>query len=152
MDIRGLNQLIKALKVAPPTIRIGVLGSSARTSNGSGKNPTNAEVGAVHEFGAPARGIPQRSFLRMPLADNLGKQMEASGLLGKEALAHVVSTGNVMPWIQATALVAEAVVEDAFEQEGPGWAPWAEGYSNEGGSILTDSGQLRRSISTEIKS
>jgi phage gpG-like protein len=25
---------------------------------------TNAEVGAVHEFGSPSRGIPERSFIR----------------------------------------------------------------------------------------
>lgn len=152
LELKGLNQLLKALRKSPPIVRIGVLGSGARSAkgNGGGKTPTNAEVGAVHEFGAPGRNIPQRSFLRVPLTDNLNKELEKSGLLDKHSLAAVIKSGTMVPWMEAVAICAEAVVDDAFGYEGPGWAAWKPGYTNQGGSILTDSGQLREAITSRV--
>lgn len=152
LEIRGLDKLIKALKTTPPTVKIGVLGNNSRhPTHGEKSAPTNSLLAAVHEFGAPARNIPQRSFLRIPLSENLNKEIESSGLLDKDTLNAVIQNGSIVPWMKQVAVCAEAVVDDAFENQGPGWAPWKSPYyHNEGGLILTDSGQLRQSITTEV--
>lgn len=57
-DLRALGKL---------TVRVGVLadGPKARGSAaGKGRQASLVEVAAAHEFGAPAAGIPQRSFIR----------------------------------------------------------------------------------------
>jgi phage gpG-like protein len=153
IELKGLDQLIKALKQKPPVVRIGVLGNEARPT---GKNqkavPTNATVGAVHEFGAPARGIPQRSFLRTPLSENLNKELENSGLLDKQALSDVIKSGTMIPWMEKIAIVAEGIVDDAFETSGYGkWPQWKDPhYTNEGGMLLVDTGSLRDSITSKV--
>ena len=141
LELKGLDKLIKALKIKPPIVRIGVLGGGR-----------NSEIGAVHEFGAPSRNIPQRSFLRIPLTDNLNKEMERSGLLNENTLKAVIANGNMVPWIEKVAIVAEGIVDDAFESSGDGkWPKWKDpNYHNEGGMLLVDSGQLRNSITSEV--
>ncbi len=151
IQLKGLEQLLKVLKGKPPQIKIGVLGASGRS--GKGKESDNATIGAVHEYGAPNRGIPQRSFLRIPLMENLQKEMEASGLLDEKAMEEVIKQGTMKPWLEKVAIMAEAVVDDAFETKGNGkWPAWkTPGYTNEGGTLLVDSGQLRRSITSKIE-
>lgn len=141
VELRGLDQLIKTMKKDPPVIKVGVLGGGR-----------NAEVGAVHEFGAPARGIPQRSFLRVPLADHLNAELERSGLLDKETLNEVIKLGSMVPWMKKIGIAAEGVIDDAFETKGYGkWPSWKNpNYHNEGGTLLVDSGQLRESITSEV--
>lgn len=153
IELKGLDKLVKALKQKPPTVRIGILGSGSRPSKGKGGSPTNAVIGAVHEFGAPARGIPQRSFLRIPLSENLNKELENSGLLDKETLAEVIKSGSIVPWMKQVAVCAEAVVDDAFETSGNGkWPAWKNSnYHNGGGMLLVDTGSLRDSITTEVQ-
>lgn len=152
IELKGLDQLVKALKAKPPLVRIGVLGNASRPRKGR-KTPTNAEIGAVHEFGAPGKGIPQRSFLRIPLSENLNKEIESAGLLDKETLAQVIKSGSMVPWMKQVAISAEAVVDDAFETAGDGkWPSWKNpNYKNEGGMLLVDSGSLRESIASEVK-
>jgi phage gpG-like protein len=46
-------------------VRVGVLEEATKTSREEEGSPlTLLEVAAIHEFGAPAAGIPQRSFIR----------------------------------------------------------------------------------------
>lgn len=152
-NIRGLEQFLKALKRKPPTVRVGILSNSPRRPKGAGKgSPTNAEIGAVHEFGAPARNIPQRSFLRGPIADRLDKELSKSGAFDPDALGDVLKQGSMTPWAKKVAVVAESIVIGAFDSKGYGkWAPWKDpGYTNEGGTLLIDTGQLRDSITSDV--
>lgn len=142
IEIGGLEHLITALKAKPPTLKIGVLGGGR-----------NATIGTVHEFGSPARNIHMRSFLRIPLSENLNKEIEKAGLLNQETLNQVIKTGSMTPWIQQVAVSAEAVVDDAFETSGGGkWPKWKNpNYKNEGGMLLVDTGSLRDSITSEVQ-
>ncbi len=150
IELSGLEKLIKAFKKRPPQIKIGILGSSTHQSKS--KSVTNATIGAAHEFGSPARNLPTRSFLRMPLSDYLGKELDKSGVYSKEYLENLIKKGTLLPLAKLIAGVALGVVDDAFETEGFGkWPKWKDpNYQNEGGLILTDSGQLRQSISSEV--
>lgn len=143
LDKKDLEKLLKALKKIPK-LKVGVLGGNAK----------NATIGAVHEFGSPARNIPQRSFLRIPIAENLERELEQSGLLDKESLKEVIKTQSLLPYITKIGIAAVAVVDDAFETSGNGkWPKWKDpNYMNQGGMLLVDTGQLRDSIIYEVKS
>lgn len=155
LNVKGLDQLMKALKAKPPTTHVGILGggkANRSSDGGKGKTPTNAEIGAAHEFGAPSRGLPIRSFLRAPIADRLQKEMEKSGALNKDVLADVLKQGTVVPWMQVIAILAEGIVAEAFDTGGFGkWKAHAPGYTNNTGDILVDTKQLRDSITSEVK-
>lgn len=154
IELKGLDQLVKALKIKVPSIQIGILGNTSRTPTHGAKNaPSNAVIAAVHEFGAPSRNIPPRSFLRVPLSENLNKEMESSGMFDKDKMAEVIQAGDIMPWLKTLAIVAEGVVDDAFETSGNGqWPAWKNpSYTNGGGLLLVDSGQLRQAITSEVK-
>jgi phage gpG-like protein len=151
VNIKGLDQILKALKAKPPVCRIGILGSTNARQGKSGV--TNATVGAVHEFGAPGRNIPQRSFLRVPLTDNLEKYLEQAGAFDKDVLAEVIKQGSVIPWMKKVAATAKQIVGEAFDTGGFGrWPAWKDpNYTNEGGQLLVDTQSLRDSITTEVK-
>lgn len=149
VKIDGLDKLLKALKGKPPVARVGILsGKDARK-----EGPGNAEIGAAHEYGVPSRGLPARSFLRMPLSERLGPTMESSGLLGPEETKEVLKSGTVVPWLKKVAVVAEGVVREAFETQGFGkWKPWKDpNYTNNAMQVLVDTGQLKNSITSEVK-
>lgn len=149
LTTKGLDKLIKALKIEEmPKARVGILGRNARSGTGG----TNAEVGAAHEFGAPARGLPIRSWLRIPLMDNLAKYLQKNGALDQRTLNEVIKSGTVTPWLKKIAIVAEVIIQDAFNSGGFGkWAPWkTPGYNNNAGQILVDTQQLRNSVTSEV--
>lgn len=146
LDVKGLDQMLKAIKAKTPVARIGILHDSKRT----GGNSTNAQVGAAHEFGTSK--MPKRSFLREPLNDHLSSKIEESNLINKEVMAQVIKQGSVIPWLKQIATLAEGIVLEAFSSNGFGkWAPWKGIYTSRTGQILVDSNQLRDSISTEVK-
>ena len=60
---RGLNKLLlRVRKLDGAQVSVGIQGAEASEVREGGI--TNAEVGTIHEFGAPRAGIPQRSFER----------------------------------------------------------------------------------------
>lgn len=156
VEVGGLDQLLKALKTKPPVCRVGILGEKTnRKAGGSNKSDTtNATIGAAHEFGAPARGLPQRSFLRVPISDRLQKEMEKAGAISKAEFKDVIKQGSVAPWLKKIAVLAEGIVKGAFDSAGYGkWPAWKDpNYTNNAMQILVDTTQLRDSITSEVKS
>lgn len=149
IDTKGLDQLIKALKRPAPSIRVGVLGSKTVRKNEASSALTNAEVGAAHEFGTSM--LPQRSFLRVPIADNLDKEMDKASLSDKDALKEVIKTGSFMPWAQKVAVLAEGIVAEAFDTAGFGkWQP-SNMARKALKQTLVETQQLRNSITSEVK-
>lgn len=145
---KPLQQIVKALRGKPPVVRIGIFG--AKDSRSSGKL-TNAEIGAKHEYGLD--GMPQRSFLRIPLMERLPGAMENARAFDRPALAEIVRSGSILVWMKKMAIIAEDVVAGAFDSGGYGkWPAWKNPhYQNNTGKILVDTQQLRNSITTEVK-
>lgn len=142
---RALKQLIKAFKGTLPVGKIGILANSKRRDGG-----TNAEVGAAHEFGT--EHLPVRSFLRVPLAENLDQRMEQAGAFDEKAIKEIIRSGHIRLYVQKISELSYAIVMEAFASEGFGkWAPWTTpGYTNNANQILVDTQQLRNSISVEV--
>lgn len=63
--LRELNDRVLAL--GGLTLRVGIVGPGASTLE-AGSSLTLAELGLLHEFGAPGADIPERSWLRSALA------------------------------------------------------------------------------------
>lgn len=111
--LEKLRKLARELSIRPQ-VKIGVLGAAVY----HGDELTNAELAAIHEFGAPRAGVPERSFLRSTAdqkrrqwIDLLTKVLEkavegkttpqvALELVGQKAVADVVAhirTGAGIP-------------------------------------------------------
>ncbi len=148
-NVRGLESLIKALKVRQPKVRVGILDGHNSRSGKDGS--TNAEIGAAHEYGTV--NMVQRSFLRVPLQEFLDKKLEESGAFNKDTFRDVIKEGTLLPWLQKIASIAEQVVIGAFDSGGYGqWSPWVNpNYENNTGLILVDTQQLRNSITSDVK-
>ena len=185
------------------SIKVGIIGEKAHEQH-SDSGLTNAELGAIHEFGCTINVtdkmraylhhigihlrpdtttivIPTRSFLRMPLLSDEFKNylmtdngiiqiFEAKDFSGKgrkqEAremnieLAEMVMDKNatfmesLAQWIAVESLRR---VRDAFNTGGLGkWAPISEitkqnRTKDKSSPPLTDTGQLRNSITAEVK-
>lgn len=141
MNTKKLDELIKLLAEEKHVARIGVLGQG---------NAKNAQVGAVAEYGTTK--IAQRSFLRMPLNEQLFKYVSKTELVKEEFLEEIVQKRSMLMWFKKLASIAERVVLDAFATAGFGkWAAWKDpNYKNNTGMILIDTQQLRDSITTRI--
>jgi hypothetical protein len=147
LKIDGLQRILKAIKGKPPVARVGILGNhAAREDN---KGPNNATIGAWHEFGTA--DLPVRSFLRVPISDNLQSQLEKSGAFTPDALAKVVKQKSLRPWVEKMAVLAEGIVADAFDTGGFGkWKPSDMRYKKVK-QTLVETQQLRNSITSEVK-
>lgn len=142
----GLDKLIKSLK-KPPQIRVGILGPSART--GMKKEPSNATVGAWHEFGTDK--LPVRSFLRMPISLLLDKELQSAGAFDKEAVAQIAKEGSFTPFCKKVAVICEGIVADAFDTGGFGIWPPSDMKNKHNHQTLVETQQLRNSITSEVK-
>ena len=131
-------------------ITLGVHSDDAAHTHGSGEGLTVGDIASIHEFGAPAANIPQRSFIRAWV-----DEATASGYIAKTLstqMAAVVS--GKRPLEQACERIALAF-EGAVKQRittniPPPLAPAT--IKRKGSSVsLIDSGQLRNSIRGRVK-
>lgn len=143
VNLINLQRFENALK-KKYVAKVGILKSNSR-DDGFG----NAELGAVHEFGSYSKNIPARSFLRVPLMNN-GKKIIKSV---EEKATEAFVNGDPKKAYRLLGIAGEGIVQNAFETSGNGnWAPLKKStIARKGSSMpLIDSGQLRRSISSEV--
>lgn len=136
-------------KINRKDVAVGVLGTDAADDRGG---ITQAELAAVHEFGSPDRGIPERSFLRSTFESVDTKRLQKN------------FTARVMRAIVRGKLTPEQGVDNLGEwgvlqvrnaiTVGEGISPAnAEATIAKKGSSrpLVDTGSLVQSISHEVK-
>lgn len=143
----GMDSFIESLKDIP-VIRVGILGNKSKASKRS--TASNASIGVKHEFGQD--GMPQRSFLRMPLIERLQPELEfKTGLLTEASIKQVVKERSLKSWMLKIAIVCEAVIADAFDTGGFGkWRPSNMKFKKNK-QTLVETQQLRNSITSEVK-
>lgn len=175
----NFNRLAKVIEEFDKkySIKVGIIGDVAYQQH-EHTDLTNAGLGAIHEFGATLENgtvIPTRSFLRMPLLSNEGRRAIVKEVVkNNEAVAELMKkpTGDeadtayreaikkvVNPEMVANqiALAAYNRVLEAFTNDGYGkWKPTTEysrkhRYGDPDNPTLVDTGQLRDSISFEVK-
>jgi hypothetical protein len=144
LNTKTLDQLIKAFKNKLPTAYVGVLADkNAREGDGS-----NAAIGWKHEFGED--GLPIRSFLRVPLTNQLQRSLDRKGFFEPNMLQQIAQAGTIESLIQKLGIAGVDTVLEAFKTGGFGmWQPSNMAYKKVH-QTLVETGQLRRSIEFEI--
>jgi hypothetical protein len=144
-DTVMMDKLEKAFKGKLPVARVGVLGAS----NARKDQNTNAAIGAKHEFGDD--GMPVRSFLRVPIKDNLEQYMEKSGFFNKNAVTNAIKQQGFVAFVTMLGVLGQRIVLDAFSSGGFGkWKPSDMTYKKNH-QTLVETQQLRNSITWEVK-
>lgn len=139
----GLGELVSILAKDSPIVKVGILGNGEPRPG----EQTNADIGRRHEFGI---GLPQRSFLRMPLMDNLEKQLNEKGAFTEDAMKAIIEAKSLVPWLKKVGVISEEIIQIAFETGGYGkWR--ASNMKNKKTKLtLVESSQLRKSITSEV--
>ncbi len=142
---KGLKKLIKAFSEGIPSGRIGILGAAGKRE---GEGPSNAEIGAAHEYGTTTN--PVRSFLREPINDHLDGKLKSSGAFSADTIKEVIATGNIRPYVEKICIVALAVVKEGFATNGYGkWKP-SNMLHKTNKQTLVETTQLRDSITWDV--
>lgn len=152
-DLKPLEQLQENLKESY-TAKIGILkGQSSRGSDNSGI--TNAEIGALHEFGSLTNKIPRRSFLYDSI---LEKKKELTKQLGALIKKYAPEKNGAKKIYELLGITAEGYILESFETQGFGkWQPLSEKTTkakNKKGlspNILQATLQLKGSISSKAE-
>jgi len=147
INVSGLKKLKKALSDNYVTY-VGILGSEA-TQQHKDSSYTNAQIGAVQEFGSVSNNIPARSFIRMPLEMKIGDWISKHS---KEYFDMALN-GNLEEFYRKVGTKGEEIIQDAFDSRGFGqWAANAPSTVKAKGSNmpLVDTGILRSSIASEV--
>ena len=144
----GWKGLEKTLKNDKYFTRVGILGSEASKQH-DGTKKTNAEIGAIHELGLVA-GIPQRSFLKMPLELKLFEKIKSE----KDNFYAALKSGKIVNWFAAVGWWCEEIIHNAFESSGFGsWEANAESTLKRKApetKPLIHTRQLKNSISSVV--
>lgn len=144
INFSGLEALRKSLP-KDRVVRVGILGDSTFSND----SITNAELGVIHEFGTITNeNIPPRSFLKMPLS-----RPELKAFVGGVKIKKLVEAGEFEKALELIGLKAEEIIDGAFRSRGYGtWAAnTPETIARKGSSSpLIDTGELRRSITSEV--
>lgn len=146
INLQKINALINSLQKTPK-VKIGILSNKTRKDS----NLDNATIGLVHEFGSS--NVPRRSFLRMPIMDNLEKNLEASKAFTDKSMDKVLASGSFEPFMKNVGVIGVATVLDAFATGGDGkWEPLNPKTMQQKKikQILVESQQLRNSIDFEV--
>lgn len=134
--------------------QVGLLGETAQRPQEFGEDQplTNPEIGIRHEFGSPGEGIPQRSFLRMPLFSKLPAAIEK---LGRDAWRKAIFEQGIVMALAQLAVLGEGVVMDAFATGGFGtWKPLSPRTiifrRNKSNTILVDTAEMRQAVTSRV--
>jgi hypothetical protein len=111
---------------------------------------SNADIGAIHEFGYKEGNIPERSWLRAPVMLYLPPTLERRG---KQLWRIVISKRGVVAALKLLGVTAEKVIHEAFETGGFGkWPDLKKATIKRKGSsaVLIDTAQLRQSVRSAV--
>lgn len=126
-------------------VRVGILDDAPKqTDDGEPAELSLLEIAAVHEFGAPSAGIPQRSFVRATVDAKAGEIAKV-----QRAVAAGVLAGRITPE-QGLNQIGAKVASFMVGAINAGLAPplKEETIARKGSSKpLVDTGQLKSSIS-----
>lgn len=147
--LKGLKKLFQdASKVS---VDVGIFKQNdARTDPlGVADSTSNVEIGFKHEFGVGSEGVPQRSFLWVPLSGRLAKVIEEN----RAGLEDTLVSEGPAAVANDLGLMGEGIVDEAFDTGG--WGSWAPNSPKTvaikgHGQPLIDTTQLRESVSSRV--
>lgn len=128
-------------------VKVGVIASQGGSAQHSDSGLSVLEIAAVHEFGAPSVGIPERSFIRRTFANKSAEMAKICGQLAAQFLAGLPlekALGKLGLWGQNA--VKQTITKDGVP---PPLKPAT--IKRKGSSRpLVDTGQLLNSITFKV--
>ncbi len=134
----------------PIEITVGVHADDAAHTHGTGEGLTVGDIATIHEFGAPAANIPERSFIRAWADEALASGYIATTL--RTQMQQVVAGKRPLEQaLNRCALAFEGAVKQRIANNIP--PPLAPAtIARKGSSVaLIDTGQLRNAIRGVVK-
>lgn len=151
--MRLLSRIAKLLSTNQlPKVKVGVLASTAQRAQDV---QNNAQIGFTNEFGKLTGypKIPERSFIRMPLNLHFNNRLKQKKSLAGKEFEKALKSGKIEDFARKVGLVAEEVIQEAFETRG--WGKWPKNAPltvelKGSDAPLIDTGQLRRAITSKV--
>ena len=146
---RGADELLRrAHKGGNQTVRVGILADQPKKEHGGGVGKLSlVEVAALHEFGAPGAGIPQRSFVRAAVDEHRSDIHALQERLAGQILRGEIDEKAALERLGA--FVAGLMQRRIAAGIAPALNP--ETVARKGSSTpLVDTGQLRSSITWKV--
>lgn len=149
---RGAKALLKsvgALAKSKRTVRVGILSDAPKKEReGATGKLSLLEVAAIHEFGAPAAGIPARSFIRATIDEHQADIEKLQRVLLAKVVAGQLTEEQALQMIGAkVAGWCKARIAAGID---PPLAPETV-KRKKSSKPLVDTGQLRASITHAVE-
>jgi hypothetical protein len=149
---RGWGALKKTLEVIKASnggaiVQVGFVGAAADQVHAGAQGLTNAELGTVHEFGSPAAGIPERSFLRSTFDEGRGEYKELSRKLLRAVIERRISVATAL---KVLGLKVESDVRARIRAGIPPPNSPATVAAKGSSTPLIDTGQMLNAISSQV--
>ena len=148
---RGMKKIIQNFGASKENshVKVGIQEGEGLHENIDGEDSgmTVAEIGSVHEFGAPDQGIPARSFIGDTIRKNMADIKAFSGKLYTKVVLGQMSIET------ALGLLGEKVQAEIITEMDAGIGPALDPrtVARKGSSKqLIDSGQLKQSIRYKV--
>lgn len=110
-DSSGMERLERELaRLARVEITVGVHGEDGKRDDGG--RLTNVQVAAVHEFGAPAQNIPERSFLRSTMDREKAQILDDMS----DAVDHVLQGAPLKQEVERVGIYTEIRVRETIRK------------------------------------
>ena len=135
--IKELERISTSMKGAN-SVKVGL----PKGSNDYPDGTSVIMVGAVHEFGSPSKGIPQRSFLRSTVHDKRRKYKRMFRKLASEIVNGKMTSKDALNLLGLQ--VQTDVVEKITDIREPA-------LKHREGNPLIDTGHLRQSITFKVE-
>ena len=146
MTVREVTGRIPTIPDFPVEIVVGVHASEANMTHGEGL--TVGDIATIHEFGAPAANIPQRSFIRAWYDE---RQAFITSTLRTQAAQVAAGKRTLEQAAERIALAFEGDVKQRILRNIPPPLTPAT-IARKGSSLaLVDTGQLRNAIRAKVK-
>jgi len=151
-DSGSFNSIASELKkLRQGYVKAGVLASDKEREDGE---VSNVDLAIIHEFGAPAANIPERSFVRSTFARNRDKYSAALKKLAENIFTHPRSAEDILGLVGAkmAADMKQTIADGIEPPNSPAVAARkaAKGRGPGAPKPLVDTGQLLNSISWEV--
>lgn len=147
LNTKNLDQIIKISK-EKYKVEVGVINGGDFIDDKG--NITVAGYGLVNEFGSATRGIPERSFIRVPLNLHLNENIRN---YKDKYINFLFKSQKIDKAYSYLGVNAKKIIVEAFSTSNNGlWKPNTKRTIKQKGSSkpLIDSGRLRKSISYRV--
>lgn len=148
LDLSGMTKLRAQFDKKYYT-KVGIVGSGDKERQDA--SITNATLMMIAEFGSYSHNIPPRSAIRLPLT---AAKPEFQRFVNSKRFAQLMESLNFMQIFKIFGFIGENAIQKAFDTSGFGqWeANKASTIARKGSSKpLIDSAQMRRGVSSEVK-